>query len=147
MLKKGKKSILILTKDLRIKYEMKEEEFRARVAELAEIEDIKVPEVSYRSKKEEDELGDLFPPGENPTLGFELKKLKPNAKLCELGCGEIVDNQIIQHKMYTFPVTHWRTKCMTCNCTLSPDKKGFLEDTKTSVQNAFVQYFKTNSKD
>ena len=124
---------------------MNDKEFKTRIAELADIEDIKVPVVNIRSKKQEEELADLFPPGENPTLGFELKRLKPQARLCELGCGDIVENQHIEYKKYEYPVTHWRTRCTTCECTLSPDGKGFIEGT-VQVNNAFARYFKERKR-
>lgn len=120
---------------------MDDKEFKNRIAELAIIEDIKVAKVNIRSKKQEDEISDLFPPGENPTLGFELKEIREQAKLCELGCGDIVIGQRIEHKRYDYPITHWRTRCVNCDCTLSPDKAGFLQGI-TNINNTFARYLK-----
>lgn len=119
---------------------MDRDEFKNKVAELADIEDIKVPKPNIRSKKQE-EYGDVFPPGENPTLGFELKGIREQTKLCELGCGEMVVGQRVEYKRYDYPVTHWRTKCVNCDCTLSPDKTGFIQGA-TQVNNTFYRYFK-----
>ncbi len=121
---------------------MKDSEFRSRIQEFAEIEDHKVAQVNIRSKKQEEE-GNIFPPGENPTLGFAIKRMKPNSRLCELGCGEVVNNQVIEIKKHHSPVTHWRTKCVNCNCVLSPDGTGLIDATNgSSLQNAFIRHYK-----
>lgn len=124
---------------------MDEKEFKNRIAELAVIEDVKVASVNIRSKKQEEEMSDLFPPGENPTLGFELKAIRAQEKLCELGCGDMVANQRIEYKKHIYPIDHWRTRCVNCECTLSPDGKGFIEGV-ANVNNAYMRYFK-NKRD
>lgn len=58
---------------------------------------------------------------QNDTLGFKLIKLKDQYRLCELGCGEVIPNQIIEKKVHFTPQSHWRTKCMACKKWVSPD--------------------------
>jgi hypothetical protein len=77
----------------------------------------------------------------NPTLGFKLKRLKPKEKLCELGCGDIIPNQVIERRCHFSPELHWRTKCLACNCYVSPDGEGFIDDPK-GITVAYAAYFK-----
>jgi hypothetical protein len=78
---------------------------------------------------------------ENPTLGFELTKLKEVNRLCELGCGEVIANQHIAHQLHQKPERHWRTKCVTCGCWVSPDGGGFIES-GTMISAAYIHHFK-----
>jgi DNA polymerase III epsilon subunit-like protein len=75
----------------------------------------------------------------NPTLGFDLKKLKPQPRLCELGCNKIIDNQVIEKRLLTYPEKHWRTKC-SCGKQLGPNGE-ILKDNNHAMS-AFAQYFK-----
>lgn len=77
---------------------------------------------------------------ENPTLGFKFKKLKNSIKPCELGCGEMVENQIVEKRLATTPKTHWRTRCNNCGCYLSPDGEGFLKGGH-AVAAAYLKFF------
>lgn len=78
---------------------------------------------------------------DNPTLGFKFVKLKPVERLCSLGCGEMVKDQLIEKKIHTYPRLHWRTSCKSCNHTVSPDGNGFLKD-QGSIQAAFMSYYR-----
>jgi hypothetical protein len=84
---------------------------------------------------------------ENPTLNFELVKVKHEPKLCELGCGDIVVNQVIEKRLCITPVRHWRTKCNSCSLFLSPDGLGFVES--HNILNAYRIHFspKNNSEE
>ena len=79
----------------------------------------------------------------NPTLPFIVGELKPNNKICELGCGEIVSNQVIYKRHYQSPQSHWKTSCKNCQKGLGPDGKTLIQGT-TNIQNAFFKHF--NSK-
>ncbi len=77
---------------------------------------------------------------DNPTLGFEFVKLKPNKKPCELGCGKHVDNQIVERRLAQHPKPHWRTKCQTCGYFVHPTGLGFVE-TGQQIQAEYVKWF------
>lgn len=77
---------------------------------------------------------------ENPTLGFEVK-IKDRIALCELGCGEVVTNQIIEKRLHDYPEKHWRTRCKNCDCYESPDGVGFIKG-GTSAHSAWIRYLK-----
>jgi hypothetical protein len=76
----------------------------------------------------------------NPTMPCVIAELKARHAICELGCGEIVTNQIIQTKMIQTPEWHWRTTCKNCNKTVGPD--GELIFGQMAAQNAFSKWFK-----
>lgn len=131
---------------------MDKKEFREFIESVAEVKDVK-PATSSSIRLDEDSGGTVryqdqwveIGKDENPTLGFKFVKLKPNFKSCELGCGDIVENQVIERKLHIFPVKHWRTRCKTCNHTVSPDGKGFIEH-NTAVHNAFIKWFLKQKK-
>lgn len=64
----------------------------------------------------------------NPTLGFDLVKLKDNNKLCEMGCGKIVSNQVIERRFCYTPSRHWRTRCHNCGKYVHPDGESLIEN-------------------
>ena len=74
----------------------------------------------------------------NTSLPFVLKELKPVVKLCEIGCGEIATNQIIQYKYYELPKPHWRTICRKCQKAVGPD--GELVTGSVQIQNVFFKH-------
>jgi len=83
---------------------------------------------------------------ENPTLGFEVI-LKDRIAACELGCGDVVTNQVIERKLYLFPERHWRTRCTNCDHCVSPDGVGFIKN-GSGIQSSFVAWFrKQNAKE
>ena len=77
---------------------------------------------------------------ENPTLGFKFIKLKDKFGVCEMGCGEVVANQVIEQRMVFTPKKHWRTRCATCNKYKSPDGKSIINNSAT-IQREYVRYF------
>lgn len=76
----------------------------------------------------------------NPTLGFKFIKLKETHKVCELGCGDIVTNQVIEKRLCLTPEKHWRTKCNNCGCFVSPDGESFIEGGH-QIQAAYIRHF------
>ena len=64
---------------------------------------------------------------ENPTLGFDLVKLKDKHSICQLGCGEVVTNQVIERRLATTPKKHWRTRCKNCDRYVGPDGQTFIK--------------------
>lgn len=70
---------------------------------------------------------------ENPTLNYQLVKVKHEPKLCDLGCGDIVINQVIEKRFCLTPQKHWRTKCNSCGLYLTPDGKGFANGQNIAV--------------
>jgi len=87
-------------------------------------------------------------PNTNPTLGFEIKKLKDRNAVCELayaGCGRVVTNQIIDRKFYMSPERHWRTSCRTCQKIVGPNNDILIQG-GLQAQNAYFAWF-TNKRD
>ena len=78
---------------------------------------------------------------ENPTLGFSLVKLKDRNALCELGCGKIVTNQIVEKRLCFTPEAHWRTRCANCARYMMPDGSGLIKDSHM-VAAEFIKHFK-----
>lgn len=77
----------------------------------------------------------------NPTLGLKFIKLKDQHRLCELGCGDIVSNQVVEKRLSTHPEVHWRTRCKVCDCFVSPDGEGFIKGGH-QIQAAYMRWFK-----
>lgn len=125
---------------------MKDDEIKARVAELAEIEDHKVAQVNIRSRKQELEGPPTFPPGENPTLGFRIKRIRNQSRLCEIGCGDIVDYQVVEYRFGTSPAPHWKTRCANCQKYLHPNGHEFMSGGH-NIANAYVSHFIANPQD
>jgi hypothetical protein len=94
----------------------------------------------YEEEEEEYEPSDEERIAINQTKNFILKNLKPVARECSLGCGDMVINQRVESKYYSNPIPHWRTKCINCKCYVSPDGKGFVEGTNASIA-AFDRYY------
>jgi hypothetical protein len=129
--------------------------FRQRLEELAEIRDRKPgksPTHNRLARETVTEIDELTGEEieverevtENPTLGFDLVKVKDRAAVCELGCGDIVTNQLIERKLATYPHKHWRTRCATCDHYVSPDGLGFIRGGH-SIQQAYIVYFRNKT--
>lgn len=119
-------------------------EFIKEVAEIEELSPKKDPAVrldndAYDVVRVKDEWVEITAKS-NPTLGFKFKKLKDRHAVCELGCGDIVSNQTVEKRLCHHPEKHWRTKCMTCGCFVSPDGEGFIEGAH-QIQAAYIRYF------
>jgi len=78
---------------------------------------------------------------ENETLGFALQKLKKVKRECTMGCGKMVENQVVERRMAFTPEPHWRTRCSNCSKFLHPDGITLIEGAHL-VQAAFLTYFK-----
>lgn len=131
---------------------MDKNEYKKRLEELAVIKERKPAKSAQHNRfaKEiiteiDEETGEEYEIEveikDNPTLGFDLVKIKDRIALCELGCGEVVSNQIVEKRYCEFPVKHWRTKCKNCDCFVSPDGRGFIKG-GAQIQNAYNRFFK-----
>lgn len=78
---------------------------------------------------------------ENPTLGFDIVKLKSQPKICELDCGKVVCGQVIERKVAMYPKKHWVTRCVSCGCYVSPDGKSIIKGS-SAMQAAFAKHFR-----
>lgn len=122
-------------------------EFNTKLAEIATVKTIKP--ARHNGDRANEEITQAKINGElititqqyNPTLGIELVKLKPVAKLCELGCGKIVDNQVIEKRVSHYPAPHWKTKCVNCGCWLAPNGVDLLENS-SKAQAAFLWHLR-----
>jgi len=126
---------------------MKKELFKSFIEQVAEIKELtpkKDPNIRQSEELEDQvRVGDEWIPltnKSNPTLGFKVVKLKEQHRLCELGCGDIVSNQVIERRLAHTPQKHWRTRCNNCGCYVSPDGKGFIEGAH-QVQAAYLKHF------
>jgi hypothetical protein len=128
---------------------MDKNELRQRLEQVAELKDIKPPRTcNYRPAieyiTEVDEDGEEYQVPveitENPTLGFQLVKLKDQHRVCELGCGDIVTNQVIEKRHGQTPKSHWKTRCKNCDHYVSPDGLGFIKGGH-QIQHAYMKYF------
>ena len=128
--------------------------FKEQLEQLAEIRDRKPvrnsgqrPAIEYIT--EIDEFGEEYSvPVEikhNDTLGFELVKLRDQHKICELGCGDVVTNQVIQKRLCSSPKPHWRTRCDNCSGWQNPTSTGIIKGAH-AIQNAYVEFFNLNKK-
>jgi len=134
---------------------MDKNQFRSRIEELAVIRDRKPAKTPSHNRLAKETIIDVDEEGneielereitENDTLGFDLIKIKDRVAICELGCGELVLNQVIETKLVEYPKKHWRTRCKNCDCYVSPDKMGFIRG-GPSIQSAFLRYFKQQTQ-
>lgn len=115
------------------------------VAEVKELKPVTSPTMRLDDTHQNDvKVGDKWihiNKESNPTLGIKFIKLKPKHRLCELGCGDIVSDQVIEKRLATHPQPHWRTRCSTCECFVSPDGKGFIKGGH-QIQSAYMRWFK-----
>ena len=77
----------------------------------------------------------------NPTLGVRLTAVKKQTKLCEMGCGEMVTGQLIEHKKHISPEPHWRTKCTNCKKVRHPNGQELLDGSSVTINNLFYRWF------
>jgi hypothetical protein len=133
---------------------MNKDQFLSRLNQVAVLQKIKPKSNPPLSKRvappvveldpdlddEQQEPLELFGPGDNPTLGYELVKIKPVLRACDLGCGDSIVDQVVERRYCTAPVPHWRTRCKTCGYYLSPDGKYFI-DGAHAIAAEYVKYF------
>jgi hypothetical protein len=133
---------------------MDKKEFRTRLAELAEFED-ETPRLLRLEPGALDPINEVVYDGEvielertfNPTLGIKFIRLKPRMEICEIGCGNIIDRQVLEKNYTTYPVPHWRTKCRTCGKYQHPSGDGLIEDKGTTIANTFATYYRNRDKE
>lgn len=81
---------------------------------------------------------------QNPTLGVEIIKYRTKEKECVLGCGQMVKDQMLEHRVCFSPIKHWRTRCANCECFLTPDGQ-FIKGGH-AIQSFYVKFFKAHDK-
>lgn len=59
--------------------------------------------------------------GVNITAPRKMKCIKKEPRLCELGCGKIAVDQVIDIKIQRYPEKHWIKKCNFCQYYQLPD--------------------------
>lgn len=58
--------------------------------------------------------------GRNTTLSPQILAIKREPRPCE-DCGIIVQERVIEQKVYTTGGAHWRKRCSACNKVQNPD--------------------------
>lgn len=116
---------------------MDKEQFRQFLEGVAEIQDMNdygpsgcsrgpnANKVQFVTRIEVDEDGEEIEvteeiPRHDPYIGIVVKRLKPITKPCQLGCGKVVDDQVIEQRLIMTPFKHYRTRCNNCSHYLSP---------------------------
>lgn len=69
---------------------------------------------------EEIEIEEEVYPETNLTVQPEIKRLKPVERVCQLGCGKIVEDQKLNIRLHTRPYKHYRTHCNGCMKWVNP---------------------------
>lgn len=133
---------------------MDKHELKQRIQEVAIIKELKPTKSPQHNRLAKEIVTELDEDGneieverevtENPTLGFELVALKEQHRLCELGCGNVVSNQVIETRLLQMPEKHWRTKCVNCGLHRSPIDGTMID--RTQIQNVFWKYFYHKNK-
>jgi hypothetical protein len=125
---------------------MEQNKLKAFIDEVAVI---KKPHKNVKPKKVikviENEFGEEetiveFETDSNPTLPFELSHLKPIEKLCQMGCGDMVKDQVIEKRLALTPQRHWRTRCASCQAYLHPDGKTIVHGSH-EIQRIYLAMF------
>jgi hypothetical protein len=132
---------------------MEQNKFRAFVDEVAIIKKTKRYAKPHKviqiieNEFGEEELIETFEVDEdsNPTTPIEIEDLKPIERLCELGCGKIVSNQVVEKRLSITPRRHWRTHCHTCHAFVHPDGVTIVEGAH-KIQSIFMAYFNEQNK-
>jgi PHP family Zn ribbon phosphoesterase len=126
---------------------MDPKEFRSRLDELAVIKETK-PKSKPKMIKEMhvDEFGEEYTIEvpewtHNPTIPYKLEKIKPKSQACVLGCGNIVENQVVERRLALTPQKHWRTRCQNCTRYVHPTGNGFIEDSH-QIASEYIKYFR-----
>lgn len=129
---------------------MDPKDFLEKLNEYAEVKPIKPPKNG--GTREADEPEEIVRQGQsfiidkdtNPSWALEVKKLKTKPRDCEY-CDKTVVNQIVNKRLLTFPVLHWRETCNICRMTKNPNTGKFdVEDNR--VNPVFSSYFYHKNK-
>jgi hypothetical protein len=109
---------------------MDPELFKRQLEKFAELQQVKTPRTPAIREKDELEVifrgGDEFTVGlnNNPTLNVGIKQLKPHIAVCE-DCRQVVENRVVEIKVYDCPETHWRRHCKACKFSQNPFTKKY----------------------
>lgn len=82
--------------------------------------------------------------GVNITIPKQIKAIKHEPKLCELGCGQMVIDQKIEKRYSDYPIKHWKTKCSNCQYYLHPE--GYLVRGTNDISAYFIKKIKQENK-
>jgi hypothetical protein len=125
---------------------MDPELFKKKLEQFAELKQVKTPRSP--SVRENDEPEVIYRSGtefaveldNNPTLNWEIKKMKPHVSVCE-DCHKVVENRVVEIKMHQMPQPHWRKNCKNCMKTQNPYTGQFdLSSTKSfHVMNCWMK--------
>jgi hypothetical protein len=127
---------------------MDPELFKQRLEEFAELKQMKVPRAAGRAEATEPEIiergGQSFAIElkDNPTIGWEIKKLKPKKEICS-DCDKLVTDRVLHFKVCSFPFDHWRASCKNCAKTQDPDTGRFTL-TAVAASNVYTNHLKQN---
>lgn len=126
---------------------MKEHEIRQRLAELAELEPLRVFEGdSLRGARSTVFLDQpLYDGGANPLVGQQVVKIHAEPRPCRMGCGQTLKNQVIEYRQGQNPYIHWKVRCANCHNYLNPNGGDFIQGVE--VSNAYARYFKNRPGD
>ena len=114
---------------------MDQKTFRSLVEQVAQVKEGTGKGLGGRKPRpkrivvtEIDEFGEeveveVIESGSNETLPFQITKLKPVSALCIIGCGRIVEDQVVHKKLHPNPQPHWRTHCVKCQIWLGPNNE------------------------
>jgi ssDNA-binding Zn-finger/Zn-ribbon topoisomerase 1 len=125
---------------------MDNELFLKRLSELAELTQVKVPRTGNLREASDDNVvwrqGQpvLIDKKNNPSLSWQVKKLKTQAKTCE-DCGQMVKDRRVTKSHYTFPKSHWRQQCWGCNKVKDPET-GEYTVAPPLAQSRFISWFR-----
>ena len=124
---------------------MNPDEFKACLEQFAELKQMRVPKTA--AVREADEPETVYRGGEeftvdlddNPTIGWGIKKLKPHIAVCE-DCHSVVENRVVEIKVYDSPELHWRRHCKNCKFSQNPYTKEYDLTIKRShyVNNCYI---------
>lgn len=89
--------------------------------------------------KQIEEDSSMIVDGVNITIPKRIKRRKPQAKLCELGCGKIAVDQVVEISYHTTPYKHKRERCKFCQYYK-------LEDGTFARNAQQMQFFLTKNK-
>lgn len=129
---------------------MDQEEFIKRLAQFAELKEIKPPKTAGRREASEEEIIErngkilVLDKDTNPTLTYEVKKLKNSARACDY-CDQKVKDQVISKRWLNFPKGHWRESCNSCKMTKNPET-GCFDIKDIAAPAFFASYFYHRNK-
>jgi hypothetical protein len=109
---------------------MDPELFKKRLEQFAELKQMKTPKTAAVRESDEPETiyrgGDEFTVevDNNPTIGWGIKKIKSHIAVCE-DCCRVVEDRVVEIKVYDCPELHWRRHCKSCKFSQNPYTKEY----------------------